>query len=207
MKNENLKSLIAANGDDYGIRLSPEQLDRSITYISLLRRWNRRISLTSVNDDAELVRHHLFEGFFSENNLPFPVKSIADIGSGAGFPGLPMHIINPERETYFVEKNLKKATFLSSALRELALTGHVINQAVEDIEIWPGVELATVRALRLSDQALEKLFNAGVNLLILEGRSCQLEGKPWEIILEEECPFSENRILRIYRPGVSRETK
>ncbi len=207
MKNENLNTLIAETSEDYGIGLSPEQLARSVAYINLLRRWNRRISLTSVNDDAELVRYHLFEGFFTENKLPFPVKSIADIGSGAGFPGLPMHILQPERETYFVEKNLKKATFLSSVLRELGLPGRVINKAVEETFIWPGVTLATVRALKLSDLALEKLFTSGVALLILEGRSSQLEGKPWKMTLEMECPFSDNRLLRIFRPDVSRETE
>lgn len=206
MKNENLKSLVSEIGIDYGISLSPEQLSRSISYISLLRRWNLRISLTSVKDDAELIRHHLFEGFFTDMSLPFPVKSIADIGSGAGFPGIPMHIMHPERETYFVEKSLKKTTFLSSVLRELDLSGQVINKNAEEAGIWPGVELATVRALKLSDQALDLLFNSGVILLLLEGRTSQLEGKPWTIMLEKECPFSENRILRICKPDVSRET-
>jgi len=206
LKNENLKSLIACAGEDYGINLSTDQVARSISYILLLRRWNRRISLTSVRDDAELVRYHLFEGFLAEKKLPFPVKRIADIGSGAGFPGIPMHIMNPCRETLLIEKNLKKATFLSAVLRELSLPGQVINTFSEQTDVWGRIDLATVRALKLSDQTLDDLFGAGVHLLILEGETSQLSGKPWKIILEEECPFSDNRIIRIFQPDVSRET-
>ncbi len=207
MRNKNLESAIVSTGEEYGICLSPEQVDRSISYISLLRHWNQRISLTSVTDDQELVRYHLFEGFFAENKLPFSPSCLADIGSGAGFPGIPMQIMQPKRETIYIEKSLKKATFLSSALRELSLPGQVINSTSEQISIWNRVELATARALKLSDSTLKALFTAGVHLLILEGTASQLSGKPWKSILELECPFSQNRMLRIFRPDVSRETK
>ena len=106
-----------------------------------------------------------------------------------------------------MKKSLKKATFLSSVLRELSLPGRVINSTSEQVSIWNRVELATVRALKLSDLTLENLFAARIYLLILEGAASQLSGKPWEKILELECPFSQNRILRIFRPDVSRETK
>jgi len=206
VKNENLKSLITSTGDEYGISLSAEQVNRSISYILLLRRWNLRISLTSVKDDAELVRYHLFEGFLAEKKLPFPVQSIADIGSGAGFPGIPMHIMNPGRETFLIEKTLKKTTFLSAVLREISLPGNVLNTPSEQANIWNRIELATVRALKLSDQTLDDLFKAGVHLLILEGKTSQLSGRPWKTILEEPCPFSDNRYIRIFQPDVSRET-
>ncbi len=207
MQNINLKSAIVSTGEEYGICLSLEQVDRSISYISLLRHWNRRISLTSVADDLELVRYHLFEGFFADANLPFSPRGLADIGSGAGFPGIPMHIMHPERETFYIEKSLKKATFLSSVLRELSLPGRVINSSSEQVSIWNRVDLATARALKLPAPTLKDLFTAGVHLLLLEGTASQLSGKPWEILLEVECPFSENRMLRIFRPDVSRETK
>jgi len=207
LQNINLKSAIVSTGEEYGISLSPEQVDRSICYINLLRRWNRRISLTSVADDRELVRFHLFEGFFAEKKLPLSLNSLADIGSGAGFPGIPMHIMQPERETFYIEKSLKKATFLSSVLRELSLSGQVINSSSEQVSIWNKIELATVRALKLSGPTLKDLFTAGVHLLILEGTISQLAGKPWKIILEVDCPFSEKRMLRIFSPDVSRETK
>jgi len=206
LKKENLKSLITSTGDEYGISLSAEQVNRSISYILLLRRWNLRISLTSVKDDAELVRYHLFEGFLAEKKLPFPVTSIADIGSGAGFPGIPMHIMNPGRETFLIEKNLKKTTFLSAVLREISLPGKVLNTPSEQTDVWNRIELATVRALKLSDRTLDDLFKAGVHLLILEGKTSQLSGRPWKTILEEPCPFSDNRFIRIFQPDVSRET-
>lgn len=206
MKKETIESLITQAEEDYGIPLSPEQAARSRAYLGLLLHWNRQISLISVSDMRELVRFHLFESFFAETRLPFPVGSIADIGSGAGFPGIPMHILSPERDTWLIEKSLKKSTFLSAALRETALPGQVLSRPSEEAAIYSGVELATVRALKLSAETLHQLHASGTGLLILEGRKSQLEGEPWKMVLEECCPFSENRMLRVFQPDVSRET-
>lgn len=185
----------------YGIVLPEEAISRSIAFIGLLERWNRSISLTSVSDMGELARHHLFEAFYVEKLLALPVKCVADIGSGAGFPGIPMHILNPARDTILIEKNLKKATFLSAALRELSLPGRVINRPVEDSGVWQEVDLATVRALKLSSLALERLREAGTTLLILEGKEGQLKNSEmWQMELEKKLPFSENRWARIYHP-------
>ena len=206
MKNENLESIILETATEYGIDLAPLELSRSMSYLQLLLRWNLKISLTSVKDTSELVRHHLFEGFWAERKLPFPTESLADIGSGAGFPGIPMLILNPGRKTFFIEKSLKKTTFLSAVLRELSLTGRVINKTSEDASIWEEVKLVSVRALKLSDQTLRDLKAARIPILLLEGRDSQLKGKGWSPVLEETLPFSNNRLLRIFQPDVSRET-
>lgn len=200
MKKPNLDRIIAENIEAYGIDLSREEISRSITFLGLLLRWNRSINLTGVTDMGHLVRHHLFEGFYAEKLLPSPVRGIADIGSGAGFPGIPMHILQPSRDTFLIEKNLKKATFLSTALRELSLSGRVINRPAETVEVWPKIELATVRALKLNSATLQKLREAGSSLMILEGKESQLTTGSWKIENEERLPFSENRWIRLYSP-------
>ena len=200
MTEDTLENIIAEASEDLGIALSARQASRSALFLRILARWNRKISLTSVSDQRELVRHHLFEGFLAEKLLPFPVAGIADIGSGAGFPGIPMHILNPSRPTILLEKSLKKATFLSAALRELALPGRVMNSFSEEADIWKQTEMATVRALRLSEQTLSLLRDAGISLLVLEGKESQLSGKPWDAIMEKRIPLTENRWIRIFRP-------
>jgi len=182
------------------------EIERSVCFLRLLSHWNRRISLTSIKDMSELVRFHLFEGFLVEKMLPFAVKTQADIGSGAGFPAIPMLILNPERKTWFIEKNLKKATFLSTLLRELSLPGEVINSTAEEAGIWKDVDLVSVRALKLSSQMLRILADRRIPLIILEGRESQLPEKGWALVQEDVLPFSENRMLRFFRPNVSRET-
>lgn len=207
MKNEKIESIIREAQNEFSLSLSPEETARSVAYLRQLLHWNRRISLTSVRDLPELVRYHLFEGFLAERNLPFAVESLADIGSGAGFPAIPMLILNPERKTWLIEKNLKKATFLSNLLRELSLPGKVINLPAEQAGIWSEVGLVSARALKLSDQLLEELAASGIPVMVLEGRESQFSGKAWTLVQEETFPSSKNRMIRIFRPDVSRETK
>lgn len=193
-------------GSEYGINLSPEEFRQGVDFLTLLEYWNQRINLTSVQDREELVRYHLMEGFLAGKILPRPVSAIADIGSGAGFPGIPMHILAPSRKTFFIEKNLKKATFLSTALRKLALPGQVTNLRAEDAQIWDGIEIASARALKLSADMLNLLRDSGICLLLMEGKMSQLAGTSWEKILESPLPFSKNRYMRIFQPDVSRGT-
>ena len=114
--------------------LSDSQLANISTYIDLLLRWNARINLTAVRDPEEMVTRHFGESFFAAHHL-FPTVAagesvtVADIGSGAGFPGLPLKIWAPQVHLTLIESNQKKATFLGEAARTLTLT---------DINVFPG---------------------------------------------------------------------
>src|SRR5450755_2213230 len=118
--------------------LSSAHLDQISTYIDLLLRWNARINLTAVRDPDHIVTRHFGESFFLARHL-FPehvgtaapgcpaeqgsatVRAI-DIGSGAGFPALPLKIWSPAIHLTLVESNHKKAAFLREVVRELRLT-------------------------------------------------------------------------------------
>ena len=90
-------------------------------YISLLLQWNRSISLTTVTDPEEIVRFHFGESFFAASAVPITSGRLADVGSGAGFPGLPLKMLIPALDLVLVESNAKKATFLAEVHRKLAL--------------------------------------------------------------------------------------
>ena len=90
-------------------------------YISLLLQWNRSISLTTVMDPEEIVRFHFGESFFAASAVPITSGRLADVGSGAGFPGLPLKILVPAIELTLIESNAKKATFLEEVRRRLEL--------------------------------------------------------------------------------------
>jgi 16S rRNA (guanine(527)-N(7))-methyltransferase RsmG len=90
-------------------------------YISLLLRWNRSISLTTVTDPEEIVRFHFGESFLAASAGPITSGRLADVGSGAGFPGLPLKMLIPALDLVLVESNAKKATFLAEVVRKLAL--------------------------------------------------------------------------------------
>src|ERR1039457_6223290 len=129
--------------------LTPAQLDQISTYIDLLLRWNGRINLTAIRNEEEIVTRHFGESLFLARHL-FPVGApliahsamggtplhptqVLDIGSGAGFPALPLKIWAPNIHLTLVESNHKKATFLREVARALTLTN--INVMAERTEV------------------------------------------------------------------------
>jgi len=105
----------------YGISASRDVCASIQSYISLLLRWNNHISLTTVTDQEEIVRFHFGESFFAAAVVPIRDGRLADVGSGAGFPGLALRIAVPALQVTLIESNGKKAAFLSEVARDLKL--------------------------------------------------------------------------------------
>ena len=116
-------------------RLTVAELANISTYIDLLLRWNARINLTAIRDPEEIVTRHFGESFFAARHL-FPTRArvetgdtpvrlgrirLADVGSGAGFPGVPIKLWAPEISLTLIESNQKKAVFLREVCRALGL--------------------------------------------------------------------------------------
>src|ERR1035437_8521070 len=119
--------------------LSPAQLKYISTYIDILLRWNSRINLTAIRDPEEIVTRHFGESLFVARQLfptgahagtaalgrsaeQSPAPRVADIGSGAGFPGVPVKLWAPNIALTLIESNRKKTTFLREVTRALTLT-------------------------------------------------------------------------------------
>jgi 16S rRNA (guanine527-N7)-methyltransferase len=101
-------------------------IPRLSTYLDLLLKWNARTNLTAIRDPSEIVRRHFGESLFAAQHLGIPA-TLLDLGSGAGFPGLPIALLHPETEVTLAESQNKKATFLREAVRTLNLP---------NVEIW-----------------------------------------------------------------------
>ena len=147
--------------------LSPFQLQRISTYIDILVRWNARMNLTSIRDPEEIVTRHLGESLFaachlfpsassvalSEASVPSMVKNfarprVADLGSGAGLPGLPIKLWAPHIALTLIESNQKKATFLREVSRTLILTDvNVYPDRAETLATQSTFDLVTLRAV------------------------------------------------------------
>jgi 16S rRNA (guanine527-N7)-methyltransferase len=91
-------------------------------YIEILLSWNEKINLTAIRDPLEILYRHFCESMYAAEALALETGRLADVGSGGGFPGLPLKIIRPGLRVFLVESNLKKATFLAEVIRELRLT-------------------------------------------------------------------------------------
>src|SRR5690348_3738535 len=89
--------------------LSTDQLRKLQIHFDLLMKWNAKISLTAIRDPQEVVRRHFGESLFAGNQFhPEPSMQLADLGSGAGFPGLPIAVLHPEIKVTLIESQQKK---------------------------------------------------------------------------------------------------
>ena len=105
----------------YGVDASPKLCEQVQTYISLLLDWNRRMALTTVTDPVEIVRFHFGESVFAASAVPIRDGRLADIGSGPGFPAIPISMVNGSVICVPIESNSKKSTFQSEVARRLRL--------------------------------------------------------------------------------------
>ena len=164
--------------------LSAAQLAHISTYIDLLVRWNARINLTAVRDPESIVTRHFGESLFAAQILfPAPSRAAAaaahpapldllDIGSGAGFPGLPIKLWAPHLRTTLIEAQNKKVTFLREVIRVLTLTAIDV-LAVRAEQFPAAASLVTLRAVERFDSILP----VALRLLAPQGRLALLIGE------------------------------
>jgi len=90
-------------------------------YIEILLAWNEKVNLTAIRDPLEILYRHFCESMYASVAVPVENGRLADVGSGGGFPGLPLKIIRPNLQVFLVESSIKKVTFLAEVIRELGL--------------------------------------------------------------------------------------
>ena len=185
-------------------------------YLELLILWNARVNLTAVRDPEEMVSRHFGESVFAAVQL-FPGRSVtpnpesprlaaADLGSGAGFPGIPIKLWARDLSMSLIESNQKKATFLREVTRALKLPGvQVENSRAETLP--PGSsDLVTLRAVERFAEALPiaaQLVRPGGRIALLISSSqvpaaqTGLSGIDWFAPIT--IPLSQSRVLLIGR--------
>jgi len=168
--------------------LAPMRLEQISTYINLLLRWNARINLTAIRNEEEIVTRHFGESFFLARHVvprsvdrqgtdtpaqlkasaavPQALTRILDIGSGAGFPALPIKIWAPEIQLTMIESNHKKAAFLREVARALTLTNvDVIADRAEALAAREDVPRANIVTLRAVENFARTLTQAEALLM------------------------------------------
>ena len=106
----------------FQIEVDDKQVRQIQRFMKILMHWNEKLNLTAIRDPLEILHRHFCESMFAASAVPIEFGRLADIGTGAGFPGIPMKIFRPDLELFLVESNIKKGTFLAEVLRELELT-------------------------------------------------------------------------------------
>jgi len=106
---------------EFQVDVNEKQIVYIQQYMKLLLAWNEKVNLTAIRDPLEILYRHFCESMYAAVAVPVENGRLADVGSGAGFPGIPLKIIRPELHMFLVESNMKKATFLAEVLRTIEL--------------------------------------------------------------------------------------
>lgn len=166
---EDFKSLLESEFSAYGT-LTALQLDQLEQHYQLLLRWNQKLNLTRITGLLDAVRYHYCESLYLGQSLPKNPLRIVDIGSGAGFPGIPVGILRSDCRVGLVESHQRKAVFLREAVRDLP---NVVVLPKRAEEIFGGYDWMISRAVRPEDVLKLKLA-PNISVLGTEG-----EKLPW----------------------------
>jgi 16S rRNA (guanine527-N7)-methyltransferase len=193
----------------YGVRTASDLTAGIKTYIELLLKWNKSVSLTTVTKVNEIVRFHFGESLFALPMLPVEKSRLADVGSGAGFPGIPLAMARPSLDVTLIEPNAKKFAFLNEVIRQLTLANvSAVRARTSDLHFSnERFEVITARAVGqfegLIGWAKTKITPGGRLLLWLGGEdAAQLSGDArfeWSAPLR--IPLADRRYILIGSPN------
>lgn len=204
MTEERISQLLAPFLDP--AQLSAKQLQQVSKHLDLLVRWNSKINLSAVRDPEQIVTRHFGESFFAARHLLDDSSthlSAIDIGSGAGFPGLPIKVWAPALELTLIESNNKKVAFLRETIRVLGLSSTMVFARRAE-ELNSSADLATLRAVEHFEEILlvaRELVKSSGRLALLIGEDQVAKAK--SILPNYRChqrlpiPHSKNRVLVI----------
>lgn len=159
---------------ELGIQLTEQQLEQFEQYMHMLQEWNEKMNLTAITEDEEVWEKHFYDSI-----LPFASldpSSMCDVGSGAGFPGIPVKIAFPKCKMTLIEPLHKRCRFLSAVVEELGLDNvEIINERAEDYakDHRESFQIVSARAVA----KLSILLELCVPLLKVNGIMIALKGK------------------------------
>ncbi len=182
-----------------GLALPDGAADRLLAYVALLAKWNRTYNLTAVHDEAEMVTHHLLDSLAILPHLGAP-RRLADVGSGAGLPGLVLAVARPDLEVVSIEASQKKAAFQQQAKIELGLANASVHCGrVEAME--PGVQFDAVTSRAFS--SLAEFVRLTDRLVGREGRLLAMKGTvPADEIAALPAGWRAAAVHRLAVPGL-----
>ena len=173
---------------EFQIPIESRQVFLIQQYMKILLRWNEKLNLTAIRNPLEILYRHFCESMFAAGAIPVDKGRIADIGSGPGFPGIPLKILRPELELCLVESNVKKGTFLAEVVRELQLSNvRVLISRYEELgeELAP-LDFVCSRAVGefgpFLEWAASNRVDSGQVILWIGGRDLEeaKKSKEWE---------------------------
>jgi len=168
--------------------LTPEQCDKFVAYYDLLVDWNTRMNLTAITDKAEVAKKHFLDSLQALPYLTDGAK-VADVGTGAGFPAIPLLIMNPTLEITLVDSLNKRLVFLEEVLKTLGLQAFCVHARAEEFGQNPLYRGAFDATVSRAVASLPVLLELTVPLLKVGGKAYCYKGD-----ISEELPAAKNAL-------------
>ncbi|MHB8254549.1 MAG: 16S rRNA (guanine(527)-N(7))-methyltransferase RsmG [Acidiferrobacter sp.] len=190
---------LEAGARDLGLFLSRATGERLLSYLEIMRRWNRVFNLTAIRDPEDMVTRHILDSLAV---LPYlPPGALLDVGSGAGLPGVPLALIEPARAVTLLDRSHKRIDFLTEAAAQLTLPNvALVCQRVEDYRPAPLFDVVIARAFA----SLNDIVTATDHLLAKNGVLVAMKGAlPTEELAAIAPPFVVRDVHALHVPGLS----
>ncbi len=195
----------------YGVQRGSDPARLLVEYLRILRRWNARVNLTA-SSEWEALAPLFQEAVWAAGVYPPSRQSHLDIGSGAGFPALPLKILRPEMDLEMVESRTKRAVFLESVVHNLGLSAiQVHNERLENFlaridsrQQWSIISWKALRMKRMQFSLLRRHTTKQTQFWIFHGKDLPL-AQPrvslagLSLVQQLRCPFARKSFLSIYR--------
>jgi 16S rRNA (guanine527-N7)-methyltransferase len=188
-----------------GVTLDAAQVGQLQQLVAELLKWNKAYNLTSITDPALILTHHLLDSLSAQPELAG--VTVADVGTGAGFPGLPLAIVNPQRKFTLIDAVDKKLRFVDHMARELGLTNvatrHARVEQLRDAGTFDTVIMRAFAPMSRLLSSIEPLCGAHTKVVAMKGRWPPAPGS------DEAGPFPAGWQLEVARrvdvPGLDAE--
>ena len=182
MNIEEFKKIMIAYGLNIDIKFSEEQLNQFYEYMNLLLQWNQKINLTAITEPKEVILKHFIDSLTINRYLEKD-STLVDVGTGAGFPGIPLKILRPDLKIILVDSLNKRINFLNEVINKLNLKEiHTVHSRIEDFgkdkkyrERFDYVTARAVANLAVLSEYLLPICKVGGKCICMKGSSIEDE--------------------------------
>ena len=183
--------------EQLGLAADDGQVMALISYLQLLKKWNLHFNLTGIDDIDTMVSMHLLDSL--SINAYLHGSRIVDVGTGAGLPGIPLAIMNPEKNFLLIDSNGKKTRFLFQVKIALQLENiSIINTRIEHYQNQQQIDMVMCRAF----SSLEDMVTKSQHLLGKETKLLAMKGRyPEQELRELPAGFEVSRVVKLEIPG------